>query len=116
MPVHAAMRELAEETGTDKARVIGETRCWYDYDLPAEAIGKFWGGKYRGQTQKWFALRFTGTDGDINPGAVDHPEFDDWKWVEADRLVELIVPFKRPVYTQVLAELGPLARPVRALG
>lgn len=111
-PVQAAMRELTEETGTAKAQVIGETSRWYDYDLPPQAVGKFWGGKYRGQTQKWFALRFTGEDSDIDPRAVAHPEFDDWQWVEPDRLVQLVVPFKRRVYRQVVAELGPLAIPL----
>ncbi|MDP6173054.1 MAG: RNA pyrophosphohydrolase, partial [Rhodospirillales bacterium] len=63
-PLAAVFRELAEETGTDKAQLIAETSRWYDYDLPPQAVGKFWGGKYRGQTQKWFAMRFTGTDAD----------------------------------------------------
>ncbi len=107
-PLAAVFRELAEETGTDKAQLIAETSRWYDYDLPPQAVGKFWGGKYRGQTQKWFAMRFTGTDADIDPGAVASPEFDHWQWIGAARMVDIIVPFKRKVYHQVLEELAPI--------
>jgi putative (di)nucleoside polyphosphate hydrolase len=108
-PREAAIRELREETGTGKAEILGETEGWLHYDLPPEMVGNPrgnpWRGRYRGQRQKWFAMRFTGADGDIDPGATEHPEFDAWEWVRAERLSELIVPFKRALYVAVLDEL-----------
>ena len=103
-PRAAALRELAEEIGTGKAEILGESRRWLHYDLPAELAAGMWGGRYRGQRQKWFAMRFTGDDCDIDPAAAEHPEFDAWEWVEPHRLPELIVPFKRLLYLDVLAE------------
>jgi putative (di)nucleoside polyphosphate hydrolase len=108
-PREAAMRELREEVGTGKADILGETKGWLHYDLPAEIAGKPWGGRYRGQRQKWFAMRFTGEDRDIDLAA-EHPEFDAWEWVPAERLPELIVPFKRPLYLAVLDELHQYCR------
>ena len=102
-PREAALRELEEEIGTADAEIIGESRGWLQYDLPAELAGGVWGGRYRGQQQKWFLMRFTGRDSDINL-ATDHPEFDTWQWVAPMRLPELIVPFKRQLYTEILAE------------
>jgi putative (di)nucleoside polyphosphate hydrolase len=99
----AAMRELEEEIGTDKAEILGESRCWLTYDLPVELANGMWGGRYRGQRQKWFAMRFTGSDRDINL-ATKHPEFDAWQWVAPASLAELIVPFKRQLYIDILAE------------
>jgi len=109
-PREAALRELKEETGTAKALILGESRGWLHYDLPAEIAGGMWGGRYRGQRQKWFAMRFTGEDRDINL-ATEHPEFDAWEWVEPERLPELIVPFKRQLYRDVLAEFVAYCRP-----
>ncbi len=106
-PRQAALRELREEVGTDKAAVLAESRGWYAYDLPGGADGGLWGGRYRGQRQKWFALRFTGSDEDINL-ATEHPEFDAWQWLAPARLTELIVPFKRDIYRAVFAEFAPL--------
>ena len=103
-PRQAALRELHEEVGTDKAEILGETAGWLHYDLPPELAVKPWGGRYRGQRQKWFAMRFLGEDRDIDPAATEHPEFDAWEWVRAERLPELIVPFKRPLYLAVLEE------------
>jgi len=108
-PHEAALRELAEETGTDKAVIVGESREWMKYDLPVEMIGQLWKGRFRGQTQKWFLLRFTGTDSDINI-ATETPEFTEWKWLEPEKLPDVIVPFKRDIYRQVLAEFLPLLR------
>lgn len=102
-PRQAALRELAEEIGTDKAEILGESRVWLKYDLPVEIARGLWGGRYRGQRQKWFVMRFTGSDGDIDL-ATEHPEFDAWRWVAPRRLPELIVPFKRRLYVEVLAE------------
>ena len=104
-PRQAALRELEEETGTAKAEILGETVGWHHYDLPPELTGGIWGGRFRGQRQKWFAMRFTGTDSDINL-ATEHPEFDAWEWVLPAQLPELIVEFKRDVYVAVLAEFA----------
>ena len=102
-PSQAAFRELKEEIGTAKAIIIGESRSWLQYDFPAELVGIVWRGRYRGQRQKWFVMRFTGRDSDINL-VTEHPEFDAWQWVEPLRLPELIVPFKRQLYVDILTE------------
>ncbi|MBO0737191.1 MAG: RNA pyrophosphohydrolase [Alphaproteobacteria bacterium] len=108
-PSQAALRELEEEIGTAKAEILGESRTWLTYELPPELAGA-WSRRFRGQRQKWFAMRFTGSDADINL-ATKHPEFDAWKWVAADRLPELIVPFKRQLYIDILAEFRQHCRP-----
>ena len=102
-PRAAALRELKEEIGTDKAEILAESGCWRSYDIPAAIAGALWGGRYRGQRQKWFAMRFLGHDGDIDL-ATEHPEFDAWQWAAPDDLPSLIVPFKRPLYRDVLEE------------
>ena len=107
-PAEAALRELEEETGTSSARIIGEAAEWVRYDLPNEMIGKIWQGRYRGQRQKWFALRFLGTDDEINPAGVDHPEFDGWQWMDAGDLVANVVAFKREIYAMIVDEFAPL--------
>jgi putative (di)nucleoside polyphosphate hydrolase len=99
-PHEAAVRELHEEIGTDKARIIGVTRKWLRYDLPTDLQAKVWKGKYRGQEQKWFLMKFLGTDADINI-ATEHPEFSAWKWLPFAKLPHVIVGFKREIYTQV---------------
>jgi putative (di)nucleoside polyphosphate hydrolase len=111
-PEQAALRELEEEIGTAKAEIIGQSQDWLTYDLPDHLVGKVWKGKYRGQKQKWFALRFTGQDADIDINT-EHPEFCEWRWVAFDDLVELIVPFKRDLYRAVVAEFAPLAKSLR---
>jgi putative (di)nucleoside polyphosphate hydrolase len=105
----ALIRELAEETGisTDLVDVIARSAHEHLYDLPEELVGKLWGGKYRGQAQRWFLVRFKGTDSDIHIDT-EHAEFSAWQWVTADRLVELIVPFKRSVYRAIVQEFGEL--------
>ena len=107
MPEEAALRELKEEIGTDKALIVGETQGWLSYDLPDWARGQAWGGRWPGQTQKWFACRFTGNDSDIDV-ATEHPEFDAWRWTPAAEILDLIVAFKRDVYREMLGELRPL--------
>jgi putative (di)nucleoside polyphosphate hydrolase len=102
-PRVAVLRELEEEIGTNNAEIIAESREWLSYDLPEHLMGKLWGGKYRGQTQKWFALRFLGQDEEINI-ATAHPEFSEWKWAPRESLPELIVPFKRALYQRVVNE------------
>ena len=110
-PRVAALRELREEIGTDRAVIVAESRRWLHYDLPPEIVGGAWGGRYRGQRQKWFLMRFTGEDRDIDPSATEHPEFDAWEWVAAERLPDLIVPFKRQLYLDILAEFRDYCRP-----
>ncbi len=110
-PAMAVMRELAEEIGTDTADIIAETKGWLTYDLPDDLMGVSWGGRYRGQTQKWFALRFTGVDADFDLNAHGKPEFTDWKWVAMAELPRLVVPFKRRLYDEILAEFQDLAEP-----
>lgn len=101
----AAIRELAEETAVTSAHIIAESPRWYNYDLPEHLIGKSWGGKYRGQTQKWFALRFDGEDSEINLAPPGHKqEFDQWRWANMGEIIDIIVPFKRPVYERVIAD------------
>ena len=106
-PRAAALRELEEEIGTRKAQVIAESREWYAYDLPEQISRQKWGGRYRGQAQRWFALRFTGQDGDI---VLDRhkAEFSAWRWVPMDAVEALITPMKREVYRQVIAEFAHL--------
>ena len=104
-PERAALRELAEETGVVSAVVIAEAPRWYNYDLPAHLIGKSWKGRYRGQTQRWFALRFLGEDSEVNLAPPGHKqEFDQWRWANMDEIAALIVPFKREVYEKVIRD------------
>lgn len=106
----AALRELEEETGIAKVDVLAEAPEWLFYDLPREAVGVALKGKYRGQRQKWFAMRFLGADGEIDLRAHLPAEFDAFRWVEIDELPRLIVPFKRDVYVKVVELFRPLAR------
>ena len=102
-PIQAALRELREEIGTDRADILGESRGWLHHIVPDEIAQGMMGGRYRGNSQKWFAMRFTGADADINL-ATEHPEFDAWKWVGREQLPELVVPFMRRLYLDVLGE------------
>lgn len=111
-PRQAALRELHEETGTDKAEIVAEGRDWIRYDLPPDLTRKLWGGRYRGQEQKWFALRFLGRDADIDI-AGENAEFSAWRWAELAETPDLIVPFKRPLYQRLVTEFGPVAATMR---
>jgi putative (di)nucleoside polyphosphate hydrolase len=106
-PIQAVLRELREEIGTDRADILGESRGWFYHIVPGEIAQGMMGGRYRGNRQKWFAMRFTGTDADINL-ATARPEFDGWQWVRPERLPELVVPFMRRLYLDVLAEFRTL--------
>jgi putative (di)nucleoside polyphosphate hydrolase len=109
--LEAAKRELYEETGIESATLIAEAPNWITYDLPAELIGIALKGKYRGQTQRWFAFRFEGAESEIaiNPPPGGHSaEFDEWAWKPMRTLPELIVPFKRKVYVEVIAAFSHL--------
>ena len=108
----AAFRELEEEIGTAKAELLAEAEDWLDYDLPHELVAMLWQGRFRGQTQKWFAMRFTGVDGDIDI-ATETPEFIEWRWAEVPTLPDLIVPFKRDLYAELVKRFGHLAGEVR---
>lgn len=109
-PRDAALRELREETAMVSVRIVGEISEWLHYDLPPHLVPKSWGGRYRGQKQKWFALRFEGhdTEIDIAPSPGQPAEFDAWQWREPSELVESIVGFKRDIYRRVITEFAPL--------
>lgn len=107
-PLACARRELKEEIGTNKAELLAEAKGWYYYDLPEDLIPHIWEGKYRGQQQKWFAMRFTGVDEDINIDTKE-PEFSQWQWIEMERLPDIIVPFKRKLYAALVEEFRNVA-------
>jgi putative (di)nucleoside polyphosphate hydrolase len=106
-PSSAVKREMLEELGCDSGDIIAETKRWYSYNIPEFLVPKLWDGKYKGQKQKWFLLRFTGKDSDINIDT-ETPEFKEWRWAEIAELPELIVPFKKVLYDAVLKEFQPL--------
>lgn len=111
-PLEAARRELFEETGIRSATLIAEAPEWIDYDLPDHLVGIALHGRFRGQTQKWFAFRFTGEESEIRidpPPGAQAAEFDAWAWKKMDELPALIVPFKRAVYDKVIAAFRHLA-------
>jgi len=112
-PWPAALRELREETSARSVERVGEIAEWLKYDIPREIVGQAWKGKYRGQTQKWFAMRFTGAESEIDverPDGAAEPEFAAWRWEPLHNVPGLVVPFKRAVYERVVREFGPLAK------
>ena len=110
-PARAVLRELAEEIGTGQAVILGEHPDWLLYDLPPELVGHALGGRYRGQRQRWFALRFTGADADIRLDLDPHPEFDAWRWADLADLPALAPPFKRAVYEVLAQSFATFAKP-----
>lgn len=113
-PRAAALRELYEETAIRSVEIVAEHPEWLTYDLPANLIGVAWGGRWRGQRQRWFLVRLTGEDGEINitPPPGHQVEFDQWRWADLSELPDLIVPFKREVYSAVIAAFTPLVKSV----
>jgi putative (di)nucleoside polyphosphate hydrolase len=111
-PAPAALRELREETGISSARIISESPAWYTYELPQNLQRNAWGGRFRGQKQKWFAARFLGDDAEVALVQPGHkPEFGAWRWAGIDEILDLVIPFKREVYAQVVRDFAPLAKP-----
>lgn len=112
-PYEAALRELYEETNIRSIKRLGEIDGWLKYDIPRSIVGQAWKGKYRGQKQKWYALRFTGNESEIdiaNPaGGAHKPEFVEWRWERLENTAALIIPFKRPVYEEVIKGFGKFA-------
>jgi len=111
-PWPAALRELYEETNIRSVEKLGEIREWLSYDIPREIVGQAWKGKYRGQRQKWYALRFTGKEREIDvadPAGGHEPEFAAWRWERLEKTPDLIVPFKRKVYARVAREFAKFA-------
>lgn len=113
-PRDAAFRELWEETNVRSATLIAEAPDWFSYDLPDDIIKRSWKGRYRGQTQKWFAMRFEGEESEIDihapAGGQHRPEFNAWRWADISVLPTLIIPFKRPVYEKVVAAFAHLVQ------
>lgn len=110
-PATAVLRELEEEIGTAQATLLGEHDEWLTYDLPPDLVGYALGGRYRGQRQRWFALRFRGQDTDIRLDLDPHPEFDAWRWAPLVELPSLAVPFKRPIYDVLARSFARFAVP-----
>ena len=113
-PYDAALRELLEETNVSSVSFLATAPDWYTYDLPSHTAKSSWRGRFQGQRQKWFALRFQGEDSEIDiehPAGGAHPEFAAWRWERMDRLAELVVPFKRPVYEKVVEAFRHLIEP-----
>lgn len=111
-PRTAVLRELREEIGTDRAEIIAEHPDWLSYDLPPHLLGRVLGGRYRGQRQRWFALRFTGADSDIRLDLDPHPEFDAWKWLQLAELPQQAVGFKQPIYSILAVSFASYAIPL----
>ena len=103
-PFNAMKRELAEETSITKIKVLKEIESWLEYELPPNLLGKIWKGKYRGQKQKWFIVKFIGSDSEINLNT-KYPEFIEWKWIDYNLLTDVIVDFKKDVYKRLITEL-----------
>jgi putative (di)nucleoside polyphosphate hydrolase len=113
-PWPAALRELYEETNIRSVEKLAEIEEWLKYDIPREIVGQAWKGRYRGQTQKWYALRFVGNDGEIDiehPAGGHKPEFVEWRWASLEKLPLMIVPFKRATYERVVREFAKFAAP-----
>lgn len=109
-PRQAILRELQEEIGTNEVHVLAETRNWYSYDIPSSLVPYVWGGKFKGQKQRWFALRLIDQENAIDIAASSKPEFDAWKWVPLEEAPGMVIAFKRPLYERLVEEFSPIAR------
>ena len=109
-PRAAALRELAEEAGTNKVEIVAQLEGWLTYEFPDELRNRVWGGRYAGQAQRWFLMRFTGEDSDIDIAASEPSEFVTWQWMRLDELVHGIVAFKKSVYIYIAANFGAAIR------
>ncbi len=116
-PLAAAIRELQEETSITSTRLIARAKDWLTYDFPPEIANRLMKGKFAGQRQMWFAMLFTGRDSEINilaPGAGSHkPEFCEWRWEELEKLPDLVIPFKRKIYTRLREWFGHIPEKIR---
>ncbi len=110
----ALQRELAEELGIASVPILAVCSEALRYDLPKDISNRVWKGRYRGQEQQWFAVLFTGADSEIDLNADEKPEFDAWRWVGLEKLPDLAIGFKRPIYTRLVHEFAPLARRLAA--
>lgn len=110
-PRVAVFREMEEEIGTARAEILAEHDEWLTYDLPPHLLGVALGGRFRGQRQRWFAMRFTGKDSEIRLDLDPHPEFDAWRWVALVELPRLAIGFKQPIYDVLAKAFAPFARP-----
>ena len=108
-PSKTVKREMKEEIGCDSGEILAETKKWYSYTIPEFLINKLWDGQYKGQQQKWFLIKFTGQDSDININT-DNPEFREWRWAYISEMLEIIVPFKKLLYKAVLKEFDPIIK------
>lgn len=106
-PSSAAMREMEEEIGTGKGKIIAESKNWYSYNVPKSVIPKLWNGKYCGQRQKWFLIEYLGSDNDIKLDT-EIPEFSEWQWIEYRNFMKTVMPLKRKLYSNVLKEFANL--------
>ena len=102
--ISAMRRELKEETSIQNIKILKQIDQWFEYELPKNLLGIIWKGKFRGQKQKWFVVRFIGNESEINL-KTKHPEFIEWKWIEVDDLTKVIVDFKKDVYKKLVVEL-----------
>ena len=112
-PLEAALRELEEEINTANVEILAESKNWYQYDLPENLRGKLWKGKYRGQNQKWFAMKYLGEDNEIQPQSVEKPEFDDWKWINIEDLPRVAIKFKQDIYRSISVEFYEISKSLR---
>ena len=112
-PLEAALRELEEEINTANVEILAESKNWYKYDLPNNLRAKLWKGKYRGQNQKWFAMKYLGEDNQIQPQSVEKPEFSDWKWIDIEDLPRVAINFKQDIYQSISIEFYEISKSLK---